>query len=64
MIKAVDLFAGCGGFSVGFEKDNYQIVSAVEFDEQIGESYAANHPNTKVYIDDIKNLDNDKTFKK
>ncbi|MCR3906962.1 MAG: DNA cytosine methyltransferase [Tenericutes bacterium] len=64
MIRAIDLFAGCGGFSVGFEKDNFDIVSAVEFDKHIGESYSLNHPKTKIYIDDIKNLGNNNTFKK
>lgn len=64
MIKVIDLFAGCGGFSTGFQKNGFNIVSAVEFDEQIGESYKKNHPNTKLYIDDIKNVDNKSVFKK
>lgn len=34
-IKVIDLFAGCGSFSVGFEKDGYSIVKAVEFDKNI-----------------------------
>ena len=63
MIKVIDLFAGCGGFSCGFEKAGYNIVSAVEFDKNIAKSYEINHPATKVIADDIKNVDNNKMFK-
>ena len=38
-VKVIDLFAGCGGFSVGFEKAGYEIVKAVEFDKEIASSY-------------------------
>ena len=64
MIKTIDLFAGCGGFSCGFEKAGFKITSAVEFDKTIAESYKANHSETNVIADDIKNVDNSNTFKK
>ncbi len=64
MIKTIDLFAGCGGFSCGFEKAGYKIVTAVEFDETIANSYKNNHKHTKMLAEDIKNVDNDKIFKK
>ena len=63
-MKAIDLFAGCGGFSCGFEKAGFLIISAVEFDKQIAESYAKNHIKTKMIADDIKNVDNDRVFKR
>lgn len=63
MIKTIDLFAGCGGFSCGFEKAGFDIVSAVEFDKEIAKSYEKNHLNTKMIADDIKNVDNDNVFK-
>lgn len=64
MIKTIDLFAGCGGFSCGFEKAGYEIVSAVEFDEKTSQSYTYNHKKTKMIVEDIKNIDNEKLFKK
>jgi DNA (cytosine-5)-methyltransferase 1 len=62
MIKVVDLFAGCGGFSTGFQKAGYEIFKAVEFDKQIAATYSRNHPNTKLLIDDIGNVDNNEYF--
>jgi len=63
MIKAIDLFAGCGGFSTGFKMGGYKIISAVEYDKGIAESYMHNHPDTKMLIDDIKSVDNNSVFK-
>jgi DNA (cytosine-5)-methyltransferase 1 len=57
-LKAIDLFAGCGGFSTGFMEAGFDITHAVEFDESIAQTYALNHPNTDLIVDDIKNVDN------
>ena len=64
MIKTIDLFAGCGGFSCGFEKAGFNIVSAVEYDKMIATSYKHNHKNTIMIADDIKNVDNENVFSK
>lgn len=58
----IDLFAGCGGFSVGFEQAGFNVIKAVEFDKQIAQTYIHNHKNAIVYIDDIGNVDTDKYF--
>ena len=50
---AIDLFAGCGGFSNGFTQAGFEITHAVEFDATIAETYAK----TQIIVDDIKNVD-------
>lgn len=61
--KIIDLFAGCGGFSVGFEKAGFSISKAVEFDKNIASIYVDNHPKTKMLVDDISNVNNSSFFK-
>lgn len=55
-LKVLDLFAGVGGMSYGFEQAGLNIVGAVEFDESIAQSMKKNHKNTEVFIEDIKSL--------
>lgn len=52
-INVIDLFAGCGGFSVGFERAGYKITKAVEFDKNIAASYSHNHKGTLMFAEDI-----------
>lgn len=40
----IDLFAGAGGFSLGFSRAGFRCVGVVEKDEQASLSYAANFP--------------------
>lgn len=35
----VDLFAGAGGFSLGFERAGFENIFAVEFDSNIARTY-------------------------
>jgi DNA (cytosine-5)-methyltransferase 1 len=63
-MKAIDLFAGCGGLSLGFMKNGCTIVKAVEFDPSIANTYKLNHPEVEVIVDDIKNIDHFGIFKR
>lgn len=63
-MKAIDLFAGCGGLSLGFIKDGYTIEKAVEFDPSIANTYKKNHPETEVIVEDIKNVDHAGIFER
>lgn len=60
--KIIDLFAGCGGFSVGFEKAGFCTSKAVEFDCKIAAIYAKNHPNAKLFVEDIGKINNTTNF--
>ncbi|WP_374566059.1 DNA cytosine methyltransferase [Ideonella sp.] len=40
--RVLDLFAGCGGISLGFESAGFDIVGAVEFDEAAARSHGLN----------------------
>lgn len=62
--KAIDLFAGCGGFSLGFIQNGFNITKAVEFNQNIAITYQHNHPETQLIINDIKNVDNNCFFNK
>lgn len=62
-MNVIDLFAGCGGLSLGFIKDGNTIKKAVEYDSSIANTYKRNHPEVEVIVDDIKNIDQSNTFK-
>ena len=51
---AVDLFCGGGGLTVGLKKAGFQVVSAVELDHAAASTYQANHPDVKLFIQDIR----------
>lgn len=61
-MNVIDLFAGCGGLSIGFLKAGYVVKKAVEFDSVIARTYKMNHPEVDVIVDDIKNVDTTGTF--
>lgn len=54
----VDIFAGAGGLSLGAQMAGVQVAFAVENDLYAADTYAFNHPNTKVMVDDIQNIQN------
>lgn len=61
-MRVIDLFAGCGGLSLGFLQAGFSIDKAVEFDPAIANTYQRNHPEIEVLVDDIKNIDNSGVF--
>ena len=50
---AIDLFAGCGGFSQGFLKAGFEILAASEIWEPAAVSYRFNHEDVRVIEGDI-----------
>jgi len=61
-IKAVDLFAGAGGFSLAAMNAGINVLAAIEFDKAASETYTNNlikkkKSKTKLYSEDIKGVD-------
>lgn len=52
----IDLFAGCGGASLGFKRAGFVLKAAVELDPVGCRSYASNHLETALLINDIRLL--------
>lgn len=63
-LKVIDLFAGVGGLSLGFENNGFDVILANEYDSAIASAYEENHKGTKMICGDITLLDLHKIFSK
>ena len=52
-LKVIDLFSGAGGLSQGFRDAGFNIISAVEIDKNLSQTYRNNFKKTKLFEDDI-----------
>ena len=53
-LYAVDLFAGGGGLTTGLKDAGFAVVGAVELDPAAASTHQSNHPEVKLFIQDIK----------
>lgn len=60
--NVVDLFAGVGGLSLGFEMIGAKTLVANEYDPSIAESYKKNRPDVNMLVADITKLNVKETF--
>jgi len=54
--KAVDLFCGCGGLTLGLEQAGFMVVGAVDINHPAVETYRMNHPEVEVWEESICTL--------
>lgn len=62
--QMIDLFAGVGGLSLGFEMCGFEVVLANEYDSSIAEAYIKNRRNPNMVVADITKLPISETFGK
>lgn len=55
--KVVDLFAGVGGLSMGFDDNGFVTVMANDFDQDAANTFKLNHPHVKFIDGDVAKID-------
>jgi DNA (cytosine-5)-methyltransferase 1 len=58
-ITAIDLFAGGGGLTVGLKRAGFDVVGAVEIEENAFATYVMNHPEVNALREDIRSVHGD-----
>jgi DNA (cytosine-5)-methyltransferase 1 len=61
-LRVVDLFAGAGGFSLGFGLAGFELVGAIEQDQWAAETLKFNHPNARTLVSDIEDLTDEEIY--
>jgi len=55
-LSFIDLFSGAGGFSLGFKKQGFVDLLAIDHNKAAARTYATNFPNSKVIVNDIRKV--------
>jgi DNA (cytosine-5)-methyltransferase 1 len=55
-MKAIDLFCGCGGISVGMRSAGLEVIAGVDINEKYIASFKHNFPNAQAITDDIRSI--------
>lgn len=60
----IDFFSGAGGFSLGFVKEGFHDLLAIENDNEAAATYSQNFPSSQVIINDIRSVHSLKILEK
>ena len=52
-LKAIDVYAGGGGLTVGLKRAGFEVVAAIEIEEHAYTTYLANHPEVHALKQDV-----------
>ncbi|MBC3789192.1 DNA cytosine methyltransferase, partial [Spirosoma utsteinense] len=63
-MRVIDLFAGCGGLSLGFKKAGFDVVAAFDHWKPAVDVYRANFDDHPIFDYDLGNVENYDDFKK
>ncbi len=55
-LKAIELFAGAGGLSLGLHLSGWELLTAIEFDTRAANTYKHNFPNTNIIQSDVRDI--------
>lgn len=55
--RAVDLFAGIGGVTLGLKLAGFTVLGAIDNDPLAAETYSINHPEVRLWPSDIREVD-------
>lgn len=55
-LTAIDLFAGAGGATQGLKDAGFEVLGAVEIDQTASASFHLNHPEVKMWTEDITRI--------
>ena len=61
--KAIDVFSGCGGLTLGLKRAGFDVVGAVEIDSLTADTYRVNHPEVHLWEEDVHDLTAPKILK-
>lgn len=61
--KAIDIFSGAGGMSIGASMAGIEVVVAVEYDKHAAATFKANHPKSEIITEDIREVTFEEKYK-